>query len=181
MTGRPIVAVGSCSDAQSNPNAREIGRLPHCRASSRTARGGLYLSPMAVASPREPIAARQPADQTRAGRGGADVWRQIQDICRDAMTVGRTIATLDTGVANRILEVRPDAIARASGNARTLQGRAQVTRGMVERVWQALMSDGHASRMGDVLFFTYALVAGIPGVAVDGDRQGCALLTGTWR
>ena len=87
------------------------------------------------------------------------------------MAAGRTIATLDKGVANRILDVRPDAIARASGNART-PDRAQVVRQMVERVWHALVSDGHASRMGDVLFFTYALVAEIPGVAVDVDRQG---------
>ena len=43
---------------------------------------------------------------------------------------------------------------------------------MVERVWHALASDRHASRIRDVLFFTYALVAEIPGVAVDNDRRG---------
>jgi hypothetical protein len=89
------------------------------------------------------------------------------------MATGRTIATIDRGIANRILDVRPNAIVRASDEARTPDGQgAAVTRLMVERVWHALASDGHARRIGNVLFFTYALVAEIPGVAVDDDGQG---------
>jgi len=38
-------------------------------------------------------------------------------ICREAMAAGRTIATIDKGIANRILDVRPNAIVRASGPA----------------------------------------------------------------
>ena len=89
------------------------------------------------------------------------------------MATGRTIATIDRGVANRILEVRPNAIIRASDEARTPDGQgAPVTRLMVEGVWHALAGNGHASRIRNVLFFTYALVAEIPGVAVDNDRLG---------
>lgn len=128
---------------------------------------------MAVASAREPGPAQQPPGRARAARGAADVWTQIQAICREAMATGRTIATIDRGVANRILEVRPNAIVQASEGARTPDSQgAQVTRRMVERVWHALASDGQASRIRDVLFFTYALVAEIPGVAVDNDRRG---------
>ena len=43
---------------------------------------------------------------------------------------------------------------------------------MVERVWHALASGGHASHIPGKLFFAYALVAEIPGVAVDNDRRG---------
>lgn len=98
---------------------------------------------------------------------------QIQAICRDAMSTGRTIATIDRGIPNRILRVNPNAIVRASGEARTPDGQgAQVTRAMVERVWQALASGGQAGHIPGMLFFAYALVAEIPGVAVDSDRRG---------
>ena len=76
----------------------------------------------------------------RAARRADDVWTQIQDICREAMATNRTIATIDRRVANRILEVRPDEIVRASDEARTPDGQgAAVTRLMVERVWDALV------------------------------------------
>jgi Protein NO VEIN, C-terminal/EVE domain len=128
---------------------------------------------MAATSSREPGSAQQPPGRTRAARSAADVWTQIQAICREAMTTGRTIATIDRRVANRILDVRPNTIVRASDGARTPDSQgAQVTRRMVERVWHALASDGHASRIRDVLFFTYALVTEIPGVAVDNDLRG---------
>ena len=77
------------------------------------------------------------------------------------------------GVANRILDVRPNAIVRASDEARTPDGQgAPVTRRWSERIWHALASRGHASRISGMLFFAYALVAEIPGVAVDNDRRG---------
>ena len=105
-------------------------------------------------------------------RSAGDVWVQIQAICRDAMATGRTIATINKGVANRILEVRPNAIVRASAEARTPDGQgALVTRSMIERVWHPLASGGHASGSGEDRF-TYALVAEIPGVVVDNDRGG---------
>jgi hypothetical protein len=89
------------------------------------------------------------------------------------MVTGRTIATIDRGIANRILDVRPNSIVRVSDAARTPDGRgAAVTRPDVERVWHALASDGHVGRIRNVLFFTYALVAEIPGVAVDNDGRG---------
>ena len=110
---------------------------------------------------------------TRAARNGADAWAQIQAICREAMATGRTITTIDRGVANRILDVRPNAIVRASDEARTPDGQgAQVTRTTVERIWRDLTESGHASRIPGTLFFAYALVAEIPGVAVDNDRHG---------
>jgi hypothetical protein len=109
----------------------------------------------------------------RAARSGADAWAQVQAICREAMSTGRTIATIDKGVANRILDVRPTAIVRASDDARTPDGEgAQISRTMVERIWHALATDGHASGVPGTLFFAYALVAEIPGVAVDDDRRG---------
>ena len=52
---------------------------------------------------------------------------------------------------------------------------------MVEHIWHDLTESGHASRIRGVLFFAYALVAEIPGVAVDDDRQGFTLRTGTSR
>ena len=111
--------------------------------------------------------------RTRAARSAADAWTQIQAICREAMATGRTIATIDRGVANRILDVRPNAIVRASDEARTPDGQgAPVTRLMVERVWHDLASGGHASHIPGMLYFAYALVAEIPGVAVDNDRHG---------
>jgi hypothetical protein len=98
---------------------------------------------------------------------------QIQAICREAMATGRTIATIDRGIANRILDVRPNAIVRASDEARTPDGQgAQVTRPMVERIWHDLADSGHASRIRGMLYFAYALVAEIPGVAMDNDRRG---------
>jgi len=42
---------------------------------------------------------------------------------------------------------------------------------MVERVWHALTSSGHASRIPGTLFFAYAVVAEVPGVAVDNDGE----------
>ena len=111
--------------------------------------------------------------RTRAARSGADAWAQIQAICRDAMSTGRTIATIDRGVPSRILGVQSNAIVRASGGARTPDGQgSRVTQAMVERVWHALASGGHASHIPGKLFFAYALVAEIPGVAVDSDRRG---------
>jgi EVE domain len=111
--------------------------------------------------------------RTRAARSAANVWTQIQVICREAMVTGRTIATIDRGVANRIIAVRPRSIMRASDEARTPDGGgAPVTRRMVERIWRDLADTGHASRIGGVLYFAYALVAEIPGVAVDSDRRG---------
>lgn len=111
--------------------------------------------------------------RTRAARDAGDAWIQVQALCREAMTTGRTIATIDRGVANRILDVRPSAIVRASDDARTPDGKgAPVTRLMVERLWNALKTGGHAGGIRDVLFFTYALVAEIPGIAVDSDRRG---------
>jgi hypothetical protein len=99
--------------------------------------------------------------------------RRFRAICREAMATGRTIATMDRGVANRILDVRPNAIVRASDEARTPDGQgAPVTRAMVDHIWHNLTDSGHASRLGGVLFFAYALVAEIPGVAVDNDRYG---------
>jgi hypothetical protein len=128
---------------------------------------------MAGASSREPVPAQQPSGRTRAVRSADDAWAQIQDICRDAKATGRTIATIDKGIANRILDVQHSAIVRASAEARTPDGHgAAVTRHMVERVWQALASDGHVGRIRNMLFFAYALVAEIPGVAVDSDRRG---------
>jgi hypothetical protein len=112
-------------------------------------------------------------DRTRPARSGADAWAQIQAICREAMSTGRTIATIDRRVANRILTVRPNAIVRASDEARTPDGQgAPVTRAMVERIWHDLTNSGHASRVRNMLFFAYALVAEIPGVAMDNDRHG---------
>jgi len=147
-----------------------VGHLLRC---GNSVSGSLYLSGMAVPSSREPGLAQQPPGRTRVTRSADDVWAQIQVICREAMATGRSIATIDSGVANRILEVRPNAIVRASDEARTPDGQgASVTRLMVERVWHALSSDGRASRIANVYFFTYALVAEIPGVVVDGDRQG---------
>jgi hypothetical protein len=118
----------------------------------------------------------------RVARSSADVWAQIQAICREAMVTGRTIATIDRGVANRILEVRPNAIVRVSEETRTPDGQgAPVRRRMVERVWQDLADSGHASRIRGMLYFAYALVAEIPGVAVDNDGRDFTLLTGTSR
>lgn len=109
----------------------------------------------------------------RAARSGADAWAQTQAICREAMATGRTIATIDRGVANRIVTVRSNAIVRASDEARTPDGLgAPVTRTMVERIWRDLTESGHASRIPGTLFFAYALVAEIPGVAVDNDQHG---------
>lgn len=107
-------------------------------------------------------------------RSGADAWVQIQAICRDAMSTGRTIATIDRRIANRILEVRPNVIVRASDEARTHDGQgAPVTQPMVERIWRDLADSGHVrSVRGGVLRFTYALVAEIPGVGVDSDGHG---------
>lgn len=111
--------------------------------------------------------------QTRAARSAADAWAQIQAICRDAMATGRTIATVDRGVANRILDIRLNAIVRASDDARTPDGQgAPVSRSMVERIWHDLADSGHVSRIRGMLYFAYALVAEIPGVAVDDDRHG---------
>jgi hypothetical protein len=112
-------------------------------------------------------------DRTRAARSGADAWAQVQAICREAMATGRTIATIDRGVANRILDVRPNEIVRASDEARTPDGQgAPVTRIMVEHIWHDLTEKGYASRIGGVLFFAYALVAEIPGITVDNGRHG---------
>src|ERR1700689_691974 len=128
---------------------------------------------MAAASPPEPTPAQQPPGRMGAARSADEAWTQIQAICREAMATGRTIATIDKGIANRILDVRPNAIIRASDEARTPDGQgAAVTRLMVERVWHALVSDGHAGHIRNVLFFAYALVAEIPGIAVDDDGQG---------
>ena len=111
--------------------------------------------------------------RTRAARSSADVWMQIQAICREAMATDRTIATIDRGVANRILEVRPNAIVRASDEARTPTGQgAPVRRHMVERIWHDLADSGHASPIPGMLYFAYALMAEIPGVAVNNDRHG---------
>lgn len=55
----------------------------------------LYFPPMAATSSREPGSAQQPPGRTRAARSAVDVWTQIQAICREAMTTGRTIATID--------------------------------------------------------------------------------------
>ena len=112
-------------------------------------------------------------DRTRAARSGADAWAQVQAICREAMATGRTIATIDRGVANRILDVRPNEIVRASDEARTPDGQgAPVTRNMVEHIWHDLTEKGYASRIGGALFFAYALVAEIPGITVDNGRHG---------
>ena len=109
----------------------------------------------------------------RPARSSTDAWTQIQAICREAMSADRTIATLDKGIANRILDVRPNAIVRASGQARKPDGKGtRVTRIMIERIWRTLATDGHAGRIRGVLFFAYALVAEIPGVVVDDDRYG---------
>jgi hypothetical protein len=111
--------------------------------------------------------------RTRTARSAADAWTQIQAICREAMATGRTIPTIDKGVANRILDVRPSAIVRASDEARTPDGQgAPVMRSMVEHIWHDLTDSGHASRIPGMIYFTYALVAQIPGVAVDDDRHG---------
>jgi type I restriction enzyme M protein len=122
----------------------------------------------AAPTPPPPVPARG-----RPARSSSDAWTQIQAICREAMSNGRTIATIDKGIANRILDVRPSAIVRASDEARTPDGKgAQVTRTMIEHIWRALATDGHAGRIRGALFFAYALVAEIPGVAVDDDRRG---------
>ncbi|TVY99613.1 hypothetical protein EAS64_40795 [Trebonia kvetii] len=47
---------------------------------------------------------------------------------------------------------------------------------MVERLWHALASDGRASRVPGVDRFAYALVAEIPGVAVDLAQQGLQIV-----
>src|ERR1700753_3861766 len=72
-------------------------------------------------------------ERTSPARDVANVWAQVQAICREAMVTGRTIAMIETGVSNRILEVRPSAIVRASDGAWTPDGQgAPVTRPMAE-------------------------------------------------
>jgi hypothetical protein len=116
---------------------------------------------------------RVAAGRKRAARSGADAWAQIQAICREAMATDRTIATLDRGIANRVLTVHPNAIVRASDEARTRDGQgAPVRRSMVEQIWHDLADSGHARHTQSILYFAYALVAEIPGVAVDDDRRG---------
>ena len=116
---------------------------------------------------------RVAAGRKRSARSAADAWVQIQAICREAMATGRTIATLDKGVANRVLAVRPNAIVRASDEARTRDGQgAPVRRSVVEQIWHGLADSGHARHTQSILYFAYALVAEIPGVAVDDDRRG---------
>ena len=136
----------------------------------------LHVWPRSGAAPAEepePTPAQQPPGRERVARSADDVWMQIQAICREAIATGRTIATIDRGIANRILDVRPTEIVRASDDARTPDGQgAPVRRLMVEHLWQELVSGGHAGRISGVLFFAYALVAEIPGVAVDNDRHG---------
>ncbi len=128
---------------------------------------------MTVASSGGPTSAQQPPSRTRPARSANDAWAQIQAICREAMATGRTIATIDRGIANRILQVRPNAIVRASDDARTQDGHGAAVRRLdVERVWYALASDGRVRRIRNVLFFAYALVAQIPGVEVDNDGRG---------
>ena len=91
--------------------------------------------------------------RTRAAGGAADAWAQVQAICREPMASGRTITTIDRGIANRILDVHPNAIVRASDEARTPDGQgAPVTRLMVERIWHNLADSGHASRISGTLF-----------------------------
>src|SRR5262249_45685835 len=100
---------------------------------------------MPIAGSHEPVSPQQPPGRTRAARSASDAWMQVQAICREATATGRPIATINRGVANRILGVRPNEIVRASEDARTPDGQgASVTRTMVERVWHALASDGHA-------------------------------------
>ena len=55
---------------------------------------------------------------------------KIQAICREAMATGRTIATIDRGIANRILDVRPNAVVRASDEARTTDGQGAAVMGL---------------------------------------------------
>jgi hypothetical protein len=84
----------------------------------------------------------------------------------------RPIVTIDRGVPNRILQVEPNAIVRASAEARTPDSQGvPVTRSMVKRVWNAPASDGFA-KGSDEDRFTYALVAEIPGIAVDKGVRG---------
>jgi hypothetical protein len=112
------------------------------------------------------------ASLTRPARDAADVWVQIQAICRDAMATGRTIATIDTDVSNRILDVRANSIVRASDNARTPDGQgAPVMRRTVEQIWRDLVDTGRATGFRNT-YFAYALVAEVPGVAIDDDRRG---------
>jgi hypothetical protein len=136
----------------------------------------LHVWPRSGAAPAEepePTPAQQPPARERVARSADDVWMQIQAICREAIATGRTIVTIDRGIPNRILDVRPNEIVRASDDARTQDGRgAPVRRVMIEHLWQELASGGHAGRISGVLFFAYALVAEIPGVAVDNDRRG---------
>jgi hypothetical protein len=85
---------------------------------------------MAAASSREPVPAQQPPGRTRAARSADEAWTQIQAICREAMATGRTIATIDRGIANRILDVRPNAVVRASDEARTPDGQGAAVMGL---------------------------------------------------
>ena len=74
-------------------------------------------------------------------------------------------------MSNRIVEVGLDYILRDSDAVRLPEGEGtHVTRAMVAQVWERLLA-GEPTADAPVLYFTYALMAQLPGIAVRGPRD----------
>lgn len=85
------------------------------------------------------------------------VWQIIQSRALDAMKRRLPIFTLKRGVRNLITEVNDASIRRISVEGTAPSG-SVIRRGMVLKVWDALIAKGWSNNPGDVPYFTLALL-----------------------
>jgi len=86
-----------------------------------------------------------------------EAWERVKAFAKLAAETGQEIHTLQKGTTNVITDVKDGSIGRRSSDGRSNVSR--VTRGMVFKVWDALLAHGHTECPANVLYLTPALVA----------------------